>query len=102
MLTKLFYAFRTGFNKTGLIVAGLFLCLLSSTNAQLSIVTSGAAVTQNFNSIGSTAAASLPTGFRVNNGSGNYTLGTSVTIVSSITSSTTGLGVVIVLGFLKY
>jgi hypothetical protein len=87
MLTKLFYAFRTGFNKTGLIVAGLFLCLLSSTNAQLSIVTSGAAVTQNFNSIGSTAAASLPSGFRVSN-TGNYTLGTSVTTVAAGTSGT--------------
>lgn len=87
MLTKLFYAFRTGFNKTGLIVASLFLCLLSSTNAQLSIVTPGAAVTQNFNTIGSTAAATLPAGFRVSAGA-DYTLGTTVTTVAAGTSGT--------------
>jgi hypothetical protein len=86
MLTKLFHAFRTGFNKTGLIVASLFLCLLSSTNAQLSIVTPGAAVTQNFNSMGSAATATLPTGFRVNSGTGNYSLGTSATTVAAGTS----------------
>ena len=88
MLTKLFYAFRTGFNKTGLIVASLFLCLISSTNAQLSIVTPGAAVIQNFNSMGSAAAATLPSGFRFGAGSGNYTTGTTVTTVAAGTSGT--------------
>ena len=87
MLTKLNYAFRTGFSKTGLIVAGLFLCLFQSTLAQISIVTPGAAVTQNFNSMGSLAAAPLPTGFRFNT-TGNYSTGTTVTTQAAGTSGT--------------
>lgn len=87
MLTKLFYAFRTGFMKTGIIVASLFLCLFQSTYAQLSIVTPGAAVNQNFNSMGSLAASPLPTGFRFNT-TGNYSTGTTVTTQAAGTSGT--------------
>lgn len=57
-------------------------------NAQISITTNGVAVTQNFDGMGSSAAAALPTGFKIGT---DWSTGTSVT---GAAYGTTGTGVV--------
>ena len=76
--------------KIGRICFLLFVLIVTkSSSAQQSIATAGTAVTQNFDGMGTSATATLPTGFRVNT-TANWNTGTAATTVAA---GTTGTGV---------
>jgi hypothetical protein len=68
-----------------LLISGLFVL---NSSAQLSITSTGTAFTENFNSMGSSATATLPAGFKIGT---DWSTGTSST---TIAYGTTGTGVV--------
>jgi hypothetical protein len=68
-------------NKVSLVTGLILMSILSY--GQMSLTTTGVAVTQNFNSIGNTATASLPSGFR---------LGQNVAYSSGVSNTTAAAG----------
>jgi len=79
-------------NKVSLVTGLILMSILSY--GQMSLTTTGVAVTQNFNSIGTTATASLPSGFRLGQNVA-YSSGVSNTTVAAGTS---GAGIIATTG----
>lgn len=70
------------------LLVGVFLLLGNDISAQVSITTAGAANTENFDGMGSSATATLPTGFKIGT---DWASGTTVT---TLAYGSTGTGVV--------
>ena len=79
-------------NKVSLVTGLILMSILSY--GQMTLTTTGVAVTQNFNSIGNTATASLPSGFRLGQNVA-YSSGVSNTTVAAGTS---GAGIIATTG----
>ncbi|MDN3678262.1 T9SS sorting signal type C domain-containing protein [Flavobacterium paronense] len=75
--------------KFRLLLVAFFVLVLNSVSSYGQVnIPSATPVTQNFDALGSSATATLPTGFVVNNNSTNYTTGTTATVLAYGTSGT--------------
>jgi hypothetical protein len=80
---------RTFISTRFLLLMAMVLCVCFSSKAQLSITSTGTAFPQNFDGMGTSATATLPTGFRISAGATpNWSTGTLATTRSGGTSGT--------------